>query len=83
MNEKYTKKPNPNPNEPNLFGFANVIPATCPYRRGNAGIQVLLLEAGSWPLEAVSQKRTQSTGNAGRPELVEGSLPKTKPFGMA
>jgi hypothetical protein len=25
----------------------------------NARIQVLLLEAGSWPLEAVSQKQTQ------------------------
>jgi len=50
-----TKKPNSNPIEPNLIGFDRVIPATCPYRRGNAGIQVLLLEAGSWPPEAVSQ----------------------------
>jgi hypothetical protein len=43
-----TKKANSNSIEPNLFGFTHVIPA-------QAGIQVLLLEAGSRPPEAVSQ----------------------------
>jgi hypothetical protein len=52
MNAKYTEKPIPNPNEAKLFGFTYVIPA-------QAGIQNLLLEAGSWLLEAVSQKQTQ------------------------
>jgi hypothetical protein len=52
MNAKYASKPNFNPNKANLFGFANVILA-------DAGIQILLLEAGSWLLEAVSQKQSQ------------------------
>jgi hypothetical protein len=43
MNAKYTSKPKEIPNEPNLFGFVRVIPATCHVvvqRRRKAGIQI-------------------------------------------
>jgi hypothetical protein len=56
MNAQYTSKPKEIQNEPNLFGFVRVIPATCPAeafrRRGKAGIQFLCLYAERYTLNA-------------------------------
>ena len=52
MNAKYAKKANPNPNEADLFGFANVIPA-----------QLVLAKAGSGNPDFFAGSRKLAAGS--------------------